>query len=46
MIQETNTKLKEHQVQELREFAEYLGVDIEDYIEYLHPDVDFDDYSR
>jgi hypothetical protein len=31
--------------QELKEFAEYLGVDYEDYLEYLHPDVDFDDYS-
>ena len=32
--------------QELKEFAEYLGVDYEDYLEFLHPDVDFDDYSR
>jgi len=31
---------------ELKEFAEYLGVDFEDYLEFLHPDVDFDDYSR
>jgi hypothetical protein len=35
----------EHQ-QELRQFAEYLGVDYEDYLEHLHPDVDFDDISR
>jgi hypothetical protein len=32
--------------QELKEFAEYLGVDYEDYLEFLHPDVDFDDVSR
>ena len=32
--------------QELQEFAEYLGVDYEDYLEFLHPDVDFDDYSK
>jgi len=32
--------------QELKEFAEYLGVDYEDYLEFLHPDVDFDDISR
>jgi len=31
--------------QELKEFAEYLGVDYEDYLEFLHPDVDFDDVS-
>ena len=31
---------------ELEEFAKYLGVDYEDYLEYLHPDVDFDDVSR
>ena len=30
----------------LEEFAKYLGVDYEDYLEHLHPDVDFDDYSR
>lgn len=36
--------LKEH-LEELKEFAEYLGVDYEDYLEYLHPDVDFDDVS-
>lgn len=31
---------------ELEEFARYLGVDFEDYLEYLHPDIDFDDFSR
>ena len=30
---------------DLEEFANYLGVDFEDYLEHLHPDVDFDDYS-
>jgi len=30
---------------ELEEFAKYLGVDYEDYLEYLHPDLDFDDVS-
>ncbi len=33
-------------IEEMKDFAEYLGVDFEDYIEFLHPDVDFDDYSR
>ena len=37
-------ELEDHK--ELQEFAEYLGVDYEDYLEFLHPDVDFDDYSR
>jgi hypothetical protein len=32
--------------EELKQFAEYLGVDYEDYLEFLHPDVDFDDVSR
>jgi hypothetical protein len=37
--------VKEHH-EELMQFAEYLGVDYEDYLEFLHPDVDFDDFSR
>ena len=37
--------VKEHH-EELMQFAEYLGVDYEDYLEFLHPDVDFDDVSR
>jgi len=32
--------------EELEDFVKYLGVDYEDYLEYLHPDVDFDDYSK
>jgi hypothetical protein len=32
--------------EELEDFARYLGVDYEDYLEHLHPDVDFDDYSK
>jgi hypothetical protein len=36
--------VKEHH-EELMQFAEYLGVDYEDYLEFLHPDVDFDDVS-
>jgi len=46
MFQEVEKKVKQEQVEELKQFAEYLGVDFEDYLEYLHPDVDFDDYSR
>lgn len=46
MIQDIKEKLKEEQLQDLKRFAEYLGVDFEDYLEFLHPDVDFDDYSR
>jgi len=45
MIQNIEEILTEHH-QELKEFAEYLGVDYEDYLEFLHPDVDFDDISR
>lgn len=46
MIQKVEEKIKEEQLQDLKQFADYLGVDFEDYLEYLHPDVDFDDYSR
>lgn len=46
MFQEVEKKVKQEQLEELKQFAEYLGVDFEDYLEYLHPDVDFDDYSR
>lgn len=46
MFQEVEKKVKTEQIEELKQFAEYLGVDFEDYLEYLHPDVDFDDYSR
>jgi len=46
MFQEVEQKVKKEQIEELKQFAEYLGVDFEDYLEYLHPDVDFDDYSR
>lgn len=46
MFQEVEKKVKQEQIEELKQFAEYLGVDFEDYLEYLHPDVDFDDYSR
>jgi hypothetical protein len=42
----TENKKEVKNVEELKQFAEYLGVDFEDYIEFLHPDVDFDDYSR
>jgi hypothetical protein len=46
MLSKLEETLKEEQVQDLKQFAEYLGVDFEDYLEFLHPDVDFDDYSR
>lgn len=46
MFQKVEQKVKQEHIEELKQFAEYLGVDFEDYIEYLHPDVDFDDYSR
>ncbi len=46
MLQKIEEKIKEEQVRDLQQFAEYLGVDFEDYLEFLHPDVDFDDYSR
>ena len=46
MFQEVENKVKQEHIEELKQFAEYLGVDFEDYLEHLHPDVDFDDYSR
>lgn len=46
MFQEVEKKVKREHIEELKQFAEYLGIDFEDYLEYLHPDVDFDDYSR
>jgi hypothetical protein len=46
MIQKEEKQTKKEHLEELKQFAEYLGVDFEDYLEHLHPDVDFDDYSR
>ncbi len=46
MVQNIEELITKQNVEELRQFAEYLGVDYEDYLEFLHPDVDFDDYSR
>ena len=46
MIQNIEEIIQAEHHQELKEFAEYLGVDYEDYLEFLHPDVDFDDFSR
>ena len=46
MIQNIGEIIQSENYQELKEFAEYLGVDYEDYLEFLHPDVDFDDFSR
>jgi hypothetical protein len=46
MIQNIEQLIIRDQSDELKQFAEYLGVDYEDYLEFLHPDVDFDDYSR
>jgi hypothetical protein len=46
MIQNIEDLITLEHHQELEEFAKYLGVDYEDYLEYLHPDVDFDDVSR
>ena len=46
MIQEMEKIIKNNHIEDLKEFATYLGIDFEDYLEFLHPDVDFDDYSR
>lgn len=46
MVQNIEELIALEHHQDLRDFAEYLGVDYEDYLEFLHPDVDFDDYSR
>ncbi len=46
MIQNIEESIKKDHIEDLKEFAIYLGVDFEDYLEFLHPDVDFDDYSR
>lgn len=46
MLSKLEETIKEEQFRDLQKFAEYLGVDFEDYLEFLHPDVDFDDYSR
>lgn len=46
MIQQEEELVELEDYHQLKEFAEYLGVDYEDYLEFLHPDVDFDDYSR
>jgi hypothetical protein len=46
MIQNIQEIINIENHQELKDFAKYLGVDYEDYLEFLHPDVDFDDVSR
>ena len=46
MIQQIEELITLEHHQDLKDFADYLGVDYEDYLEFLHPDVDFDDYSR
>lgn len=46
MIQHIEDLIIKENHEDLKQFAEYLGVDYEDYLEFLHPDVDFDDYSR
>ena len=46
MIQQIQELIARDHQEDLKQFAEYLGVDYEDYLEFLHPDVDFDDYSR
>lgn len=46
MTQNINDLVQMERREELQEFAKYLGVDLEDYLEHLHPDVDFDDYSK
>ena len=46
MLQEVQEFLEVQKREGLEEFAKYLGIDYEDYLEHLHPDVDFDDYSR
>lgn len=46
MIQQIEELMLKDHHEDLKQFAEYLGVDYEDYLEFLHPDVDFDDYSR
>jgi hypothetical protein len=46
MIQDIEELIKKEHIEDLKQFASYLGVDFEDYIEFLHPDVDFDDISR
>jgi hypothetical protein len=46
MIQNIEDCLTKEHYEDLKKFSEYLGVDFEDYLEFLHPDVDFDDISR
>jgi hypothetical protein len=46
MVQNIEELITLEHHEELRNFADYLGVDYEDYLEFLHPDVDFDDVSR
>lgn len=46
MIQYIEELLETEHQEDLKKFAEYLGVDFEDYLEFLHPDIDFDDVSR
>ena len=46
MIQNIEDLITVEHHHELEEFAKYLGVYYEDYLEHLHPDVDFDDISR
>ncbi len=46
MIQNIEESIKKENIEDLKVFADYLGIEFEDYLEFLHPDCDFDDYSR
>ena len=46
MLNKLEETIKEEQVRDLQQFAEYLGIDLDDYLEFLYPDIDFDDYAR
>jgi hypothetical protein len=46
MLDKLEETLKEEKILDLQQFVEYLGVDLDDYLEFLYPDIDFDDYAR
>lgn len=46
MKQNTEEKKIIDYYQDTKDFADYLGIDYDDYVDFFRSDVDFDDVSR
>lgn len=45
MRHDTEEKMIIDSYHDLKDFADYLGIDYDDCVDFFHPDVDFDDVS-